>query len=51
MLVAALQKAVLSLRCKLPIQLASGWSRCLCGAAIDIKGMSQHVHVVHMEAA
>jgi hypothetical protein len=26
-------------------------SRCLCGAVIDIKGMSQHVHVVHMEAA
>jgi hypothetical protein len=37
--------------CKLPTQLASGQSRCFCGAVIDIKGMSQHVHVAHMEAA
>ena len=37
--------------CKLPTQLASGRSRCFCGAVIDIKGMSQHVHVAHMEAA
>jgi hypothetical protein len=37
--------------CKLPTQLASGRSSCFCGAVIDIKGMSQHVHVVHMEAA
>jgi hypothetical protein len=37
--------------CKLPTQLASGQSRCFCGAVIDIKGMSQHVHVPHMEAA
>jgi hypothetical protein len=31
--------------CKLPTQLASGQSRCFCGAVIDIKGMSQHVQV------
>ena len=37
--------------CKLPTQLASGQSRCFCGAVIDIKGMSQHVHIAHMEAA
>ena len=37
--------------CKLPTQLASGQSSCFCGAVIDIKGMSQHVHVAHMEAA
>jgi hypothetical protein len=37
--------------CKLPTQLASGRSSCFCGAVIDIKGMSQHVHVAHMEAA
>jgi hypothetical protein len=37
--------------CKLPSQLASGQSRCFCGAVINIKGMSQHVHVAHMEAA
>jgi hypothetical protein len=36
--------------CKLPTQLASGRSRCFCGAVIDIKGTSQHVHVAHMEA-
>jgi hypothetical protein len=36
--------------CKLPTQLASGQSRCFCGAVIDIEGMSQHVHVAHMEA-
>jgi hypothetical protein len=35
--------------CKLPTQLASGRSRCFCGTVIDIKGMSQHVHVAHME--
>jgi hypothetical protein len=34
-----------------PTQLASGQSICFCGAVIDIKGMSQHVHVAHMEAA
>ena len=43
--------AMWDLRCKLPTQLASGQSRCFCGAVIDIMGMSQHVHVVHMEAA
>jgi hypothetical protein len=37
--------------CKLPTQLASGQSRCFRGAVIDIKGMSQHVHAAHMEAA
>ena len=37
--------------CKLPTQLASGRSRCFCGAVIDTKGMSQHVHAAHMEAA
>jgi hypothetical protein len=37
--------------CTLPTQLASGQSRCFCGAVIDIKGMSQHVHVAHLEAA
>jgi hypothetical protein len=37
--------------CKLSTQLASGRSRCFCGAVIDIKGMSQHVHVAHVEAA
>jgi hypothetical protein len=37
--------------CKLPSQLASGQSRCFCGAVINITGMSQHVHVAHMEAA
>jgi hypothetical protein len=37
--------------CQLPTQLVSGQSRCFCGAVIDIKGMSQHVHVAHMEAA
>ena len=37
--------------CKLPTQLAIGQSRCFCGAVIDIKGMSQHVHVAHIEAA
>jgi hypothetical protein len=37
--------------CKLPTQLASGQSRCFCGAVIDIKGRSQHVHIAHMEAA
>jgi hypothetical protein len=37
--------------CQLPTQLTSGQSRCFCGAVIDIKGMSQHVHVAHMEAA
>jgi hypothetical protein len=26
-------------------------SRCFCGEVIDIKGMSQHVHVAHMESA
>jgi hypothetical protein len=31
--------------------LASGQSRCFCGAVIDIKGTSQHVYVAHMEAA
>jgi hypothetical protein len=30
---------------------SEGRSRCFCGAVIDIKGMSQHVHVAHMEAA
>jgi hypothetical protein len=37
--------------CKLPTQVGGGQSRCFCGAVIDIKGMSQHVHVAHMEAA
>ena len=37
--------------CKLPTQLASGRSTCFCGAVIDIKGMSAHVHVAHMETA
>jgi hypothetical protein len=37
--------------CKLPTQLANGRSTCFCGAAIDIKGMSRHVHVAHLEAA
>jgi hypothetical protein len=37
--------------CKLPTQVASGQSRCFCGAVIDIKGMSQHVHIAHMKAA
>jgi hypothetical protein len=37
--------------CKLPTQLASGRSTCFCGAVIDIKGVSAHVHVAHMEAA
>jgi hypothetical protein len=37
--------------CKLPTQLASGRSTCFCGAVIDIKGMSRHVHIAHMEAA
>jgi hypothetical protein len=31
--------------CKLPTQLASGQSSCFCGAVIDTKGVSLHVHV------
>jgi hypothetical protein len=37
--------------CQLPTQLASGQSRCFCGAVIDMKSMWQDVHVAHMEAA
>jgi hypothetical protein len=36
---------------KLRTQPASGQSTCFSGAVIDMKGMSQHVHVAHMEAA
>jgi hypothetical protein len=36
--------------CKLPTQLASGQSRCFCGAAIDINGTSRHIQATHMEA-
>jgi hypothetical protein len=36
--------------CKLPTQLASGQSRCFCGAGINIKGTRQHVHLAHMDA-
>src|SRR5215470_7858417 len=35
--------------CKLPMQEASGRSRCSCGAAIDIASMSDHVRLAHME--
>ena len=47
----SLEYAMWDSGCKLPTQLASGQSRCFCGAVIDIKGVSQHVHVAHMEAA
>jgi hypothetical protein len=43
--------AMLGSGCMLPTQLASGQSRCFCGAVIDINSVSQHVHVAHMEAA
>jgi hypothetical protein len=32
----------------LPTQSTVGRSRCFCGAAIDIPGLLEHVHAVHM---
>jgi hypothetical protein len=32
----------------LPTQMASGRSRCCCGATIDIKSVDQHIAEVHM---
>jgi hypothetical protein len=34
--------------CKLPTQVADGWSRCFCGAAIGIADVERHVYAVHM---
>ncbi len=34
---------------QLPTQLASGRSKCFCGAAIDLENTSQHVYEAHMD--
>jgi hypothetical protein len=34
--------------CKLPTQVASGRSRCFCGAEIDIAGTEGHVYAAHI---
>ena len=34
--------------CRMPAQNTSGQSRCFCGATIDLKNTTQHVHAGHM---
>jgi hypothetical protein len=36
--------------CRLPTEMASGRSRCFCGAEIG-DGLAEHVYASHMEAA
>ncbi len=35
--------------CKLPTQESGGWSKCFCGAEIDIADMDGHVIAAHLE--
>ncbi len=36
---------------KMPTQLASGQSKCFCGAPIDLKPTDRHVYEAHMDLA